>query len=50
MIIKKGTRSEKNFNNYAKILITPVLHRGTTQETYLEPSQISAVELFYKNY
>ena len=34
---KKRTPSEENFNNYAKILITPILYRGTTREAYLEP-------------
>ena len=38
---KKRTTSEKNFNNYAKILITPILYRGTTAEAYLEPSRTS---------
>ena len=48
---KKRTPSEENFNNYAKILITPILHRGTTWETYLEPVfGTSAMELFYKKY
>ena len=41
---------QENFNNYAKISRIPILHRGTTQEVYLEPSQTSAMELFYKNY
>ena len=48
---KKRAPSEENFNNYAKILITPILHRGTTWETYLEPVfGTSAMELFYKKY
>ena len=25
---------KENLNNYAKILITPILHRGATQEAY----------------
>ena len=43
---KKRTPSEENFNNYAKILITPLVYRGTTREAYLEPSRTSAMELF----
>ena len=34
---KTRTPSEENFNNYAKILITPILYRGKTRETYIEP-------------
>ena len=30
-LLKKRTPSEGKFNNYAKILITPILYRGTTQ-------------------
>ena len=41
---------KENFNNHAKIPIAPILNRGTTREAYLEPSRISAMELFYKNY
>ena len=36
----KRTPSEENFNNYAKILITPIipiLYRGKTREAYSEP-------------
>ena len=33
---KKRTPGKENFNNYCKILITPILHSGTTQEIYLE--------------
>ena len=47
---KKRTPSEENFNNYAKILITPVLNGGTTGEAYLESSRTSVMKLFYKNY
>ena len=49
-LLKRELLQRKNFNNYAKILVTPILHRGTTREAYLEPSQTSAMELFYKNY
>ena len=38
IFIKKRTPSKENFNNYAKILITLVLYRGTTREAYLEPA------------
>ena len=35
---KKRTPSEENFNNYTKILITPILYRGTTHNNNnLEP-------------
>ena len=37
LFTKKRTPSEENFNNYAKILITPILNRGTTREAYIEP-------------
>ena len=37
LFTKTRTPSEKNFNNYAKILITPILYRGKTRETYIEP-------------
>ena len=33
---KKNTPSEENFHGYAKILITHILCRRTTPETYLE--------------
>ena len=33
----KRTPSEENFNNYAKILIIPILYRGKTREAYSEP-------------
>ena len=53
---KKRTPSEENFNNYAKILITPILYRGTTREAYLELSRnlqwsffTKAVNNFRKN-
>ena len=35
IFIKKRTPSKENFSNYTKTLITPVLYRGTTQQTYL---------------
>ena len=31
---KKRTPSEENFNNYARILTTPIVYRGTTLEVY----------------
>ena len=37
LFTKTRTPSEKNFNNYAKIQITPILYRGKTRETYIEP-------------
>ena len=46
---KKRTPSEEKFNHYAKILITPILYRGTTLEAYLEPSRRSTMEHFCKN-
>ena len=48
-LLKKELLQE-NFNNYAKILATPILYGGTTWEAYLEPSRTSAMELFYKIY
>ena len=43
-------KRDGNFNSYAKILLTPILHGGTTREAYLEPSLTCTMELFYKNY
>ena len=43
---KKRTPTEEKINNYAKILITPILYRGASLEAYLEPSRRSAMEHF----
>ena len=43
---KRSTPSEENFNDYAKILITPILYKRTTTEAYLEPGRTSTMELF----
>ena len=47
-LLKKRTPSAEKFNNYAKIIITPILYRGTTLEAYLEPSHRSTMEDFCK--
>ena len=39
----------EKFNNYAKILLAPILFRGTTLEEYLEPSRRSTMKHFCKN-
>ena len=49
IFIKKRAPLVEKFNHYAKILITPVLYRGTTLEAYLEPSRRSTIEHFCKN-
>ena len=48
-LLKKRTPSAEKFNNYAKIIITPILYRGTTLELYFEPSHRSTMEHFCKN-
>ena len=48
-LLKMRAPSEGKFNNYAKILITSILYRGTTLEAYLEPSRRSTMEHFCKN-
>ena len=48
-LLKKRTPSEGKFNNYAKILITPILYRGTTLEAYFELSCRSTMEHICKN-
>ena len=48
-LLKKRTPSAEKFNNYAKILIAPILFRGTTLEEYLEPSRRSRMKHFCKN-
>ena len=47
---KKRTPSEENFNNYARILITSMLYRGTTLEAYLEHSHRSTMEAVQPTY
>ena len=48
-LLKKRTPSAEKFNNYAKIIITSILYRGTTLEAYLEPSHRFTMEHFCKN-
>ena len=48
-LLKRGILQRKNVNNYAKVLITPMVHRGTTLDASLEPSRTSTMELFCKN-
>ena len=48
-LLKKGTLSEGTFNNYAKVLITPILYTETTLEAYLESSRRSTMDYFCKN-
>ena len=45
---KKTTPSEKNFNNYSKILISPIQYRRTTREAYLEPAKHPQWSFFTK--
>ena len=33
-LLKRGLLQMKNFNSYARILITPILYRGKTLEAY----------------
>ena len=48
-LLKRGL-SEENFNNYARILITPILYREIILEACLEPSRRSTMEAVQPTY